>query len=190
MTPRKHGPWSINNSTVKYRHELIEVREDQVTRPDGRPGIYATVRVKPGVSVLAFAEEGFVYLAREFRYAVGRASLEVVGGAIDESEQPAAAARRELREELGIEAEEFVPLGQIDPMTSLIDSPAHLFLARKLDFKEKENEGSERIEVVKLTLVDAVAQVYANKITHGASCTLILRAEKFLRDEKKHSDTA
>lgn len=185
MTAKKHGPWTINDSTVKYRHELLEVREDQVTRPDGRPGIYATVRVKPGSAVLALDEEGFVYLAREFRYAVGRETLEVVGGAIDEGEQPAAAARRELREELGIEAEEFVPLGQVDPMTSLIDSPSHLFLARKLTFKEKENEGSERIEVVKLTLAEAVAQVYASKITHGSSCTLILRAEKFLRAAKQ-----
>jgi 8-oxo-dGTP pyrophosphatase MutT (NUDIX family) len=184
MTPRKHGPWTINETTVKYRHELIEVREDQVTRPDGQPGVYTTVRVKPGVSVLAVDDEGHAYLAREFRYAVGRETLEVVGGAVDEGEAQEAAARRELREELGIEAEQLTPLGRVDPMTSLIDSPSYLFLARGLRFAKKENEGSERIETVKLTLADAVAKVHASEITHGSSCTLILRAAKFLAAEQ------
>ena len=50
MSPKQHGPWLINDSTVKYRHKLLEVYEDQVTRPDQTPGVYATVRVKAGVS--------------------------------------------------------------------------------------------------------------------------------------------
>ena len=181
--PKKHGPWTIDASTIKYRHELIEVREDQVTRPDGRPGVYATVSVKPGVSVLAVDEEGHAYLAREFRYAIGRESLEVVGGAIDEGEQPAEAARRELREELGIEADQLVELGRVDPMTSLIDSPSHLFLARTLQLKAQRHEGSERIERVKVALAEAVRLVHESAITHGASCVLIMRAHHFLQTE-------
>jgi 8-oxo-dGTP pyrophosphatase MutT (NUDIX family) len=183
MTPRKHGPWTINASTVKYEHKLLTVNEDQVTRPDGTPGIYATVRVQAGVSVLALDDDGFVYLAREFRYAVGRKTLEVVGGAIDEGEQIEAAARRELREELSIEAETLVLLGRVDPMTSLIDSPSHLFLARQLRFVEQQHEGSERIERVKLSLTEAARLVYESEITHGASCVLILRAYHFYQEQ-------
>src|SRR5215210_7381511 len=117
--PKKHGPWTINSSAVKYRHKLLEVREDEVTRPDGTPGVYAMARVRAGACVLAVDDEGFAYLAREFRYAIGRESLEVVGGAIDEGEQARDAARRELKEELGIGADELVELGRVDPMTSL-----------------------------------------------------------------------
>ena len=135
--------------------------------------------------MLAVDDAGFAYLAKEFRYAIGRESLEVVNGAIDEGERPTAAARRELHEELGIKAAELVALGQVDPMTSLIDSPAHLFLARGLRFEEQKNEGSERIELVKLALTDAVKLVYESEITHGASCVLILRAHKHLQAENK-----
>jgi len=173
---KKHGPWTIVESEQKYRHKLVEVREDQVIKPDGTPGTYATVKVKAGVSVLALDEDGMVRLAKEFRYAIGRYSLEVVGGAIEGGEQPVEAARRELREEMGIEADEWVELGQVDPLTSIIDSPSTLFLARNLTFREKKQEGSERIEVVKLSMDDAMSMVIDSRITHGTSCVLILRA--------------
>jgi 8-oxo-dGTP pyrophosphatase MutT (NUDIX family) len=173
---RKHGPWTIKETTQKYRHKLMEVYEDQVIKPDGSHGIYATVKVNPGVSVLALDEDGAAYLAREFRYAIGANSLEVVSGAIDDGEQPIDSARRELKEELGIEAGEWTELGRVDPITSIINSPSSLFLARDLTFKEKEQEGSERIEVVKVSLGEAVRMVIDSEITHGTSCVLILRA--------------
>jgi 8-oxo-dGTP pyrophosphatase MutT (NUDIX family) len=173
---KKHGPWTIKETTQKYRHKLIEVYEDQVIKPDGSPGIYATIKVNPGVSVLALDEGGAAYLAREFRYAIGAKSLEAVSGAIDEGEQPIDSARRELKEELGIEAGEWTELGRVDPITSIINSPSFLFLARNLTLKEKRQEGSERIEAVKVPLAEAVRMVIDSEITHGASCVLILRA--------------
>ena len=173
---KKHGPWTIVESEQKYRHKLVEVHEDQVIKPDGTPGTYATVKVKAGVSVLALDEYGIVHLAKEFRYAIGRYSIEVVGGAVEEGEQPVQAAQRELREELGIEANQWMELSKVDPLTSIIDSPSTLFLARDLTFKEKKHEGSERIEVVKVSLNDAMSMVIDGRITHGTSCVLILRA--------------
>lgn len=172
---RKHGPWTIKGTTRKYRHKLIEVYEDQVIKPDGSHGIYATIKVKSGVSVLALDDNGMAYLAREFRYAIGANSIEAVSGAVDDGEQPVDAARRELKEELGIEAGELTELGRVDPITSIIDSPSSLFLATDLTFKEKKNEGSERIEVIKVSLGEAVRMVLDGEITHGASCVLILR---------------
>jgi 8-oxo-dGTP pyrophosphatase MutT (NUDIX family) len=178
---KRHGPWTIHETARKYEHKLVEVYEDSVTRPDGTPGTYSVVKIKPGAAVLAADDEGFVYLAREFRYAAGRECVEVVGGAIDEGEEPAEAARRELREELGIEAATLTPLGRVDPMTSLIDSPSHLFLATGLTFKEKQNEGSERIKTVRLQLDEAVRMALSGDITHGTSCTLILRARNHMK---------
>ena len=180
MTAKRHGPWTIKQTTRKYRHELIEVYEDEVTKPDGEPGTYATARIKPGASALALDADGAVHLIKEFRYAIGRESIEVVSGTIDDGEAPIEAARRELKEELGIEAADWVPLGRVDPMTSLIDSPASLFLARGLKFVEQEQEGSEVIEPVKIGLDEAVRMVMAGEITHGTSCVLILRAKHYL----------
>lgn len=182
---RENGPWKVKSTKALYKSELIELHEDEVIKPNNEPGTYTTVRVKAGVSVLPLDEEGFVYLARDFRYAAERETIEVVGGAIDEGEERQEAARRELKEELGIEAEDFIELGQVDPMTSLIDSPSYLFLARgSLRFKEKELEGGENVRTTKLKLSEAVRMVMRSEITHGSSCVLILRASDFLEREK------
>jgi 8-oxo-dGTP pyrophosphatase MutT (NUDIX family) len=180
---RKNGPWTITGSELKYHHELIEVHEDQVIRPDGTPGTYATARIKEGISVLALDEEGFVHLSKEFRYALGRESIEVVSGAIEEGEDHADAARRELREELGIEARDLTPLGQVDPLPSMVNSPSNLFLARGLKFREPQQEGGETISRLKVSFDEAVHMVLAGDITHGSSCVTILRADSFLKKQ-------
>ncbi|QDV39284.1 NUDIX domain-containing protein [Tautonia plasticadhaerens] len=178
--PRQHGPWTIHESNRVYRNPFIEVVEDRVTRPDGQPSIYGTVAMKPGVAVLPVDEDGTAYLTREFRYAIGRDSIEVAGGGIEDGESPLDAARREAREELGVEASEWVDLGTIDPFTAVVRSPSHLFVARGLSLTPTDRDGTEVIEVVKVPFDDAVRKVMDSTITHGPSCVLILKAARVL----------
>jgi 8-oxo-dGTP pyrophosphatase MutT (NUDIX family) len=178
---RKHGPWTINETVRKYRNDFIEVNEDEVIQPDGKPGQYATVMMKAGVNVLAIDEEGNAYLTSQFRYAVGRESIEVVSGAIDEGEEEKDAARRELREEVGIDAGELISLGQHDLDTSIVHCPASLFLARGLKFIETEQEGTESIRLEKMKLDEAVRKVMRSEITHMPTCVLILKASDYLK---------
>src|SRR5690242_18413664 len=134
MMARKNGPWTVHESKVQYDDGFIRVREDQVTQPDGEPGLNAVVEMKPGVAVLAVGQdpqgELIAYLTRQFRYAIERESLEVVGGGLEEEETPLEAAQRELEEELGIQADDWTALGKVDVDTSLVCCPVHLFLAQ------------------------------------------------------------
>ncbi len=173
---RKHGPWTIQDTTQKYCNSFIDVYEDQVLKPNGQPGTYATVMMKPGVAVLPVDRDGMVYLTRQFRYALGRESIEVVSGGLDENEPPLEAAQREVREELGIEADEWLDLGVVDVDTSIVRCPVRLFLAKRLTFTSPQREGTETIETVKIPFDEAVQMVMESAITHGASCLLILKA--------------
>jgi hypothetical protein len=112
--PQKHGPWTIQEKSLKYQDSFITVSEDQVIRPDGQPGMYATVAMKPGVAVLPIGSNDEVYLTKQFRYALGKESIEVVCGAIEEDEPPLTTAQREVQEEVGIKAEEWTDLGFFD----------------------------------------------------------------------------
>jgi 8-oxo-dGTP pyrophosphatase MutT (NUDIX family) len=185
---RRNGPWTIKDSRVVYRNEFIEVVEDDVLQPDGESGSYATVRIKAGVSVLAFTDRE-VYLIRQFRYALGRESLEAVSGAVEEDESPADAAVRELQEEAGIIAGELVELGRIDVDTSIVNNPAYHFLARDLRFTESRPEGTEEIRVEKFPLEAAVRMVMASEITHASTCSLILKAQQYLTAKREAQDS-
>lgn len=177
---KPHGPWKIVQSREVYRDPWLAVRRDEVIRPDGKPGTYAVVNLKAGVSVLALDDEGNVYLTQEFHYGVGRVTLEVVSGGIEPGEDPLPAAQRELREEIGIEAEEWTDLGLVDPFTGSIVSPTRLYLARKLRFGESEQEGTETIRRVKTPLAEAIRKVMDSEITHGPSCVLLLKVRLLL----------
>src|SRR3954462_14665207 len=99
---REHGPWKVLSTREVHRDPWLALTVDDVIRPDGSSGTFSVVHVVPGVSVLALDDDGNAHLTEEFRYAVGRTSLEVVSGARDAAENPLDAARRELKDELGI----------------------------------------------------------------------------------------
>jgi len=182
---RKHGPWKIRKTESRFKNDLMELFEDEVIKPDGTEGSYASLRIKDGAAIIALDEEGYAYFVKEFRYALGRENVEVVGGAIDEGEKPLDAARRELREELGIEAGEWTELGTVYHSTSLINSSSTLFLARQLKFTEKDEDSGEVIKTVKMPFDKAVEKALAGGMTHATSCTLVLRAEHHLRKNSK-----
>ncbi len=177
----KNGPWVIKDTISKYHNRWIEVNEDQVIRPDGKRGIFGIVKMVSGISVLPLDKDGFVYLTEEFRYAIGKDSIEAASGGIDKDEKPLDAAKRELEEELGIHAEEWIDLGVVNPFTSVVHSPAHLFLAKKLKFSKTNHEGTEIIKTIKIKIEEAVNFVLQSKITHGPTCVLILKADNYLR---------
>ncbi|MBS0264118.1 MAG: NUDIX hydrolase [Planctomycetes bacterium] len=176
-----HGPWQILKSHDVYRDAWLHVRKDDVLRPDGKPGTHSAVFLRPGVSVLALGADRQVFLTEEFHYAVGRVTLEVVSGGREADELPLVAARRELEEELGIQADEWTALGTIDPFTTMLNGPADLFLARGLHFGETRLDATEQIRCVSVDFLEAVQMVQDGRITHAPSCTLILKVALWLQ---------
>lgn len=178
---KKHGPWTINKTENKYKDEFIALDVDQVIKPDGEPGSYATVRIKTGVAILPIDEHGKVFLTKQFRYAIGRESIEVISGGIEEEGDPLEAARREAKEELGIEASEWIELGLFHLETSMIKGPVYLFIARDLSYTSTDQDDTEDIRPLKVSMDEALSMVMDSRITHGPSCILILKASMALK---------
>ncbi len=176
----RNGPWEIKETREKYKNPWISVREDQVIRPDGKDGIFGIVEMVAGVSVLPLDNEGYVYLTQEFRYAIKKDSIEAISGGIDNNENMLDAAMRELKEETGITADEWVDLGEVNPFTSVVESPARIYLARQLHFMKANPEATEQLEILRIKFEDVVEMVMESRITHGASCILILKAARYL----------
>jgi ADP-ribose pyrophosphatase len=175
MTP--HGPWTIKQSNDVYTDAFIQVRVDQVIRPDGDDGQHVVVAMKPGVCVLAMDEANNVYLTSEFHYGVGRYSLEAVSGGIEPGEDPELTARRELQEEIGLVGEHWEWVGSVDPFTTIVVSPTQLYVVRGLSSAPKNPEGTELIETVKMSLDDAIDNINRGEITHAPTCVVLLQAK-------------
>lgn len=174
----KKGAWTIEESKVVYKNPWLKVIEDSVIRPDGKDGIYATVDIAPGVSILPVTKDNKVVLLKNFQYALGKESITAAGGSMDKDELAEHAAIRELKEETGFTAAKWTPMGLVDSLTSgIVASPNYLFIAQDLTEGKAELDGTENIEQFTISFQEAVKKVMEGEITHPATALLILKAD-------------
>jgi 8-oxo-dGTP pyrophosphatase MutT (NUDIX family) len=173
----EENPWKTLSSRITYQNPWIRVREDQVIRPDGSPGIYGVVECKVATGVVALTEAREVYLVGQYRYATKEYSWEIIEGAANEGEAPVDAVRRELLEEAGVLAESFVPLGgEVHLTNSHSSEQAYLFMATGLTRTDSSPDPTEVLEIRTVPLETCVKMVLEGEIKDAMSIIGILRA--------------
>jgi ADP-ribose pyrophosphatase len=184
MDQETKGPYKVLSTRKAYENPWLSVREDRVIRPGGKEGYFGIIEMKAGSSVLALTRANEVYLVKEYKYGIERDSIELMSGALEENETPLEAAKRELKEELGLEADEWIDLGVVDPFTTAVRSPNYMFLAMGVHEGEHSRDEGEVLEIITTPLSNAIDMVMRSEITHSASCVLILKADRYLRDRE------
>ncbi len=157
---------------------LLKVNVDRVRLPDGSQSVREHI-VHPGaVVMLAALDNGKLLFERQFRYPLGQVFLELPAGKIDAGEHPLDTARRELREETGYKAKIWRHLGSMHPCIGYSNERIEFFLARGLSFVCSAPEQGEFLEVIELSLADALLAVRDGEITDGKTITGLFWAEK------------
>jgi len=167
----------LSNET-KYENPWIRVEHHEVITPSGQPGIYGKVHFKNvAVSVVPIDADGNTYLVGQERYTIGQYSWELPEGGclIESGESPLEAAKRELMEETGLEAETWTCLGEVYLSNSVTDEKAVIFMAQNLKQHTAHPEETEVLQIRKLPLQDAIEMAKNGEISDALSVISLLK---------------
>jgi 8-oxo-dGTP pyrophosphatase MutT (NUDIX family) len=159
----------------------MRVTEYTVIRPDRQPGIYGVVDPGDNVAVVAVDDQQCVWLVGEFRYPIQEFQWMVPSGKHEEGEDPETAARRELAEEIGARARQWVELGSYDLSNGISTQASHLYLARDLELGDATPEGTEQLSRRLLPLEEAYRLCLRGEIRDAPSVLAIWRVREWLR---------
>lgn len=170
----------ILDSRELFSGRVFELREESVRLPNGHETRLQLIRHPGAAAIVPLEDTGDVVLVRQYRHATGRWLLEVPAGTLDRGEAALACARRELAEEAGCEASEFIELGWIWTTPGFTDERIWLYLARGLRPAPQKLDEDETLEVERLPLEQAVARAERGEIEDAKSVCALLRAAAYL----------
>lgn len=177
----------LSESTVSHSRvfegRLLKVNRDTVRLPNGSVSVREYVEHPGAVMTLALLDNGRLLFERQYRYPLRRAFLELPAGKFDPGEEVLETARRELREETGYTARDWRYVGVIHPCIGYSNERIEICLARELTHVGHEFDDGEFLEVLDLSLDEAVAAVVDGRITDGKTIAGLFWAERLLRSD-------
>lgn len=169
-------------STLLYEGDFLRVHKDSVLLPDGAVTSREYI-IHPGaVAVLAILDNGNLLMERQFRYAPQREFIELPAGKIDHGEDILVCAKRELLEETGYAASEWIHLTTAWPCIGYADERMEYFLARGLTHQGRKLDDGEFLEVFELSLVEAIEWIRRGKINESKTIVGLFWLEKYLKN--------
>lgn len=133
--------------------KFLTLKRDHVRLPDGGTATREYLEHPGAVMILPVFDDGRVLIERQFRYPVKQVMIEYPAGKLEKGEDPLLCAQRELAEETGYRADQWLYLGQIHPVISYSTEAIQLYVARGLHAGERKLDEGEflDIEIVELT---------------------------------------
>lgn len=175
--PRKAGEWTELSRDIVYSNPWIEVQHSDMLNPNGGKGIYGKVHFKNlAIGILAINEHEEIYLVGQERYPFdGEYSWEIIEGGGPLEDDPIESAKRELKEETGLEASSWTLIQEMHLSNSVSDERSLCYLATDLVQKEAEPEDSEKLIIKKLPFQEALNMALDGRIKDSISVAAILR---------------
>lgn len=168
------------DTAVVYEGNFIQVRKDSVRLPDGGVDSREYITHPGAVAVLAILDNGNLVMERQFRYALQREFIELPAGKIDHGEDILLTAQRELLEETGYVASEWIHLATVWPCIGYADERMEYFLARGLVHQGRNLDDGEFLEVFELSLPEAMEWIRSGKINESKTIVGLFWLEKYL----------
>lgn len=168
------------SSEMKFDGKLIKVTYD-VAEVNGKEAWREVVHHPGASAVVAIDEDNRIIMEKQFRYALNDYLLEIPAGKLDAGEDPLVCAKRELEEETGIIASEWISLGTIATSPGFCNEVIHLYVAKGLSKGEIHWDEDEYVEVERYTFDELLQRIKEEKIKDSKSLSALLLAMPYLK---------
>jgi len=158
---------------MRYLGRIISVEDDVVELPDGKMSAREVVRHPGAAVILPVLDGGEIVMVWQYRYPIGRHSLEFPAGKLEKGEKSVATAGRELLEETGYVAGSLEKVMTLHSSVGFCDEELDVFLATNLRHEGSEGVDGEFVHVVKLAVEEALAAVEEGSITDSKTMASI-----------------
>lgn len=158
---------------VIYQGRRLSVEKRTHRFPDGTERERVVIHPSNAVAILP-VEKDTCYLIRQYRFAIGEYLFEAPAGTMDPGELPVDTARRELKEETGLIAEQLIPRGFIYTTPGYTTEKLFLFEARNLSSPASQNlDDDEHIELIQVPKKEVLCMVKDGRIHDAKTICLI-----------------
>lgn len=186
--PKQTMEHTPGKRTTRFEGRAFNVEQVQVLLPDGHERIYDLVRHNDSVTIVPLDDDGRVVFVRQYRLGAEKVLLELPAGNTEPGEDPLECARREVREETGLAANEMTLLGDIYLAPGYSNEHMFVYLATGLYPSPLAGDADEFIVTQAIPVKDVFDLASQNGINDSKSLAALLLSQPFLlKYDKKHS---
>ncbi|MHB1277984.1 MAG: NUDIX domain-containing protein [Bacteroidia bacterium] len=174
--PSEDNPWKIVDTEVKMDTPWVRCKLHQVINPSGSAGIYGVTEFKNlAIGILPIDEDENTYIVGQYRFPMQRYSWEIPEGGGPLHLDPLDSAKRELKEETGIEAASWELIQTLQVSNSATNEFAYLYLAKDLTYGRSEPEEEERLVIRKIPFAELYERVKSGEISDSLTVAAVLK---------------
>lgn len=167
-----------------YKGKIVNLRVDDVLLPDGSTSKREVIEHSGGVCVAAITDNDEVLLVKQFRYPYMEEIYEIPAGKREYGEDPFICGKRELKEETGAVAEEYIDLGTLYPTPGYCGEIIYMFAAKNLTFLEPELDNGEFLVVEKVPFNKCIELIMSGKIKDAKTQIALLKLNQLKKNGK------
>jgi len=169
-----------------YRGKVFSLVTEKLKFENLEPHVWDTITHPGAVAILPIKENGNLILIQQWRRPIGKIIYEIPAGTLNKGEPIEEAAVRELQEEVGLKPETLIPFGGAYSAPGFCTEYVHLFLAKDLVKSSLPKDKHEAIDVVDLSLEEALELIDDGSINDAKTILSLLRYQRWL-DKKNHA---